>query len=301
VGGLAEGSGVTVAKSGETELPRARTRLAAINSAMRRAVGPSLFVVGISVLMVLAAGAGYVARGAEVDRLDQQLNDLTTSVADSNASVSAATERVVDLSAENQQLSSDLDAALDLNEEFSGRLASLESAVQSTTDLETSLEALVQERDQLREDLSSLTGAYDVLNDRFANLKTIESFGPNGNPLLFDEGTDAWVSQPVCTGSMEPTIGCDDLLVVYKPTVTDLDVGDIIIFQRPEANCGGFVPGEYLLHRITRVVSSPPDGLMFETKGDSNALADPCRVPVSRVTGKITAIVQNSRLANGGE
>jgi len=79
--------------------------------------------------------------------------------------------------------------------------------------------------------------------------------------------------------------------------VTDLDVGDIIIFRRPDATCDGFVPGSFLLHRITRVTSSAADGgLAFETKGDANASIDPCRVPVSSVTGKVLAVVQNSRL-----
>ena len=95
---------------------------------------------------------------------------------------------------------------------------------------------------------------------------------------------------------MEPTIGCEDLLVVYRPGITDLDVGDIIIFQRPGPNCQGFVPGGFLLHRITRVISSPTDGLAFETKGDSNFSIYPCRAPVSTVTGKVLAIVKNSRL-----
>jgi signal peptidase I len=200
------------------------------------------------------------------------------------------------LSEENQRLAADLDTATDLNQDLSSRLANLEAAVQSTTDLETSLEGLVEERDQLREDLTSATSSLNTQTERLDELVPIESFGPAGTPLLFDESTDAWVTQPVCTGSMEPTIGCEDLLVVYKPTITDLDVGDIIIFRRPDLTCNGYVPGSFLLHRITRVVSSPTDGLMFETKGDANAAIDPCRAPVSSVTGKVLAIVQNSRM-----
>lgn len=285
---------MTVAEPEGSSIPR--PRLEATRDAIRRIVGPTFFILAVATLVAFAGVGGYVARADEVDRLDRQFTALTTEVGESNDFVGTATDRIVELSDENQQLAADLDASNDLAQDLAARLASVEAAVQSTVDLETSLEALLSERDQLRDDLSEVRSALDIQADRLTELKTVESFGPIGNPLLFDESTDAWVTQPVCTGSMEPTIGCEDLLVVYRPTVTDLDVGDIIIFQRPGLNCQGFVPGSFLLHRITRVVSSPTDGLMFETRGDANISVDPCRAPVSSVTGKVLAIIQNSRL-----
>ncbi len=259
-------------------------------------LGPTFFILGISTLVVLAGVAGYIARDDEVDRLDAQLAALTSQVGENNDVVETATARVVALSEENQALAAELDASTDLSQDLAARLANVEAAVQSTTDLETSLEGLIEERDQLRDDFSELNGSFVAQTARLEELKTVESFGPIGNPLLFDETTDAWVTQPVCTGSMEPTIGCEDLLVVYRPTVTDLDVGDIIIFQRPGPNCQGFVTGSFLLHRITRVVSTNEGLLAFETKGDNNPSIDPCRAPVTSVTGKGLAVVQNSRL-----
>jgi signal peptidase I len=205
---------------------------------------------------------------------------------------------VLELSAQNQQLAADLDAATDLNGELATRLASVEAAVQGATDLGTGIEALVTERDQLRESLAAISDGFTEQTERLGQLQPIESFGTADNPLLFDESTEAWITQPVCTGSMEPTIGCEDLLVVYKPAPTDLNVDDIIIFQRPGPNCEGVVAGTLLLHRITRVVSTAADGLMFETKGDANPLVDPCRAPVATVTGKVLAVIQNSRLPN---
>ncbi len=286
---------MTVADPSESAIPGAR--FAAIRATVSRLAAPTFFILAFAALVVVAGIGGYLARTGEVDRLDRQLAALSSEVGGTNELVESATARVLELTEENGQLAADLDASKDLAADLTTRLANVEAAVQSTTDLETSLEALVAERDQLRESMGELTGAYDLQAERLDNLSTIESFGPIGNPLLFDGETDAWVTQPVCTGSMEPSIGCEDLLVVYRPTVTDLDVGDIIIFRRPDATCDSFVPGSFLLHRITRVVSSPTDGgLAFETKGDANVSIDPCRAPVSSVTGKVLAIVQNSRL-----
>ncbi len=285
---------MSVAKVGQPLF--SRPRLAAAGRRIVRVAGPTFFVLAIATLVVLAGAAGYLARDDEVDRLDRQLTALTAQVGENDDAVDSAIARVVTLSEENQRLATDLDASDDLAGDLAARLASVEAAVQSTVDLETSLEALVDERDQLRDDLSGLNSAFNAQTDRLDELKSIESFGPIGNPLLFDENTDAWVTQPVCTGSMEPTIGCEDLLVVYRPTVTDLDVGDIIIFQRPGPRCEGFVAGSFLLHRITRVVSTSTGELAFETKGDANPLLDPCRAPVGTVTGKVLAVIQNSRI-----
>jgi signal peptidase I len=291
--GATERPGVTVAELGDSANS---PRFAGARQIASIVLGLTFFILGISTLVVLAGVAGYIARDNEIERLDRQLTALTTEVGENNGVVETATGRVVALSEENQQLSASLDASNNLSQNLASRLATVESAVQSTTDLKTSLKGLIEERNQLRDDLSELNGTFAAQTVRFDELKTVESFGPIGNPLLFDETTDAWVTQPVCTGSMESTIGCEDLLVVYRPTVTNLDVGDIIIFQRPSPNCQGFVNGSFLLHRITRVVSSNSGGLEFETKGDHNPSRDPCRAPVSSVTGKVLAVVQNSRL-----
>lgn len=286
---------MTVADPGDSAIPPAR--MAAIRATLGRLAAPTFFILAFATLVVVAGVGGYLARTGEVDRLDRQLTALSSEVGGTNDLAEAATARVLELTDENSRLAADLSASNDLSTELAARLASVEAAVQSTTDLETSLEALVTERDQLRESMGELTGAYDLQEERLGELREIESFGPIGNPLLFDDATDAWVTQPVCTGSMEPSIGCEDLLVVYRPTVTDLDVGDIIIFRRPDATCEGFVSGSFLLHRITRVVSSAEDGgLAFETKGDANLSVDPCRAPVGSVTGKVLAVIQNSRL-----
>lgn len=285
---------MTVADPGEQAIRGAR--FATIRATVSRLAAPTFFILAFAALVVVAGVGGYLARTGEVDRLDRQLAALSGEVGGTNDLVESTTARVLELTDENSRLAADLDTSNNLSADLAARLAGVEAAVQSTTDLETSLEALVAERDQLRESMGELTGAYDLQEERLGELSEIESFGPIGNPLLFDGAADAWVTQPVCTGSMEPSIGCEDLLVVYRPTVTDLDVGDIIIFRRPDATCDGFVSGSFLLHRITRVVSSAEGGLMFETKGDANVSIDPCRAPVASVTGKVLAVVQNSRL-----
>ena len=286
---------MTVADPGGRVMPG--TRLESIRSAILRIAGPTFFILAFAGLVVVAGIGGYLARTAEVDRLDRQLAALSSQVGEDNDVVGAATARVLELTEENSRLAADLDASEDHAADLATRLASVEAAVQSTTDLETSLEELVAERDQLRESIGELTASNDLQAERFEELSAIDSFGPAGNPLLFDTATDAWVTAPLCTGSMEPTIGCEDLLVVYEPNSTDLDLGDIIIFRRPNLTCDGYVLGSFLLHRITRVVTDSNGGLAFETKGDNNAAVDPCRVPVDNVTGKVLAIIQNSRLS----
>lgn len=259
---------------------------------LRRLFGPVVLLSGVSVLVALAAVAGYLTRGEEVERLDRQLAALTSEVGDGSQALDDATLRVLALSAEATDLRTQLDASERQVTALSTELASLEAAAQSSVNLETSLSELVAAHDQLQLDYAATLAELQ----RWSTVREIESFGPQGNPLLINEAADAWVAQPVCTGSMEPAIGCDDLLVVYSPGITDLDVGDIITFKRPAAGCEGTVDGAFLLHRITRVVSANGNGLQFETRGDANAAPDPCLVPVASVTSKVLAVIHDSKL-----
>jgi signal peptidase I len=94
---------------------------------------------------------------------------------------------------------------------------------------------------------------------------------------------------------MEPAITSDDLMVVYPPRFTDLDVGDIIIFWRQNSICTGHLEGAQIVHRITRVTRSSGEDLAFETKGYSHTRADPCTVPVTDVTAKVLAMIHDTR------
>jgi signal peptidase len=76
----------------------------------------------------------------------------------------------------------------------------------------------------------------------------------------------------VLTGSMEPAMPVGTLIVSTPARASELHVGDVITFQRPD---GGNVP---VTHRIS-AVETTPEGIRYATKGDANPLPDPWRVP----------------------
>jgi len=76
----------------------------------------------------------------------------------------------------------------------------------------------------------------------------------------------------VRSGSMVPTIPVG-ALALYKPVAaTQLKVGDVIAFSRPDQN------GDTVSHRIVRVEPGSSGGLV--TKGDANGAPDAWRVPI---------------------
>lgn len=102
----------------------------------------------------------------------------------------------------------------------------------------------------------------------------------------------------VLTGSMEPTIGVDSILVVHKTTPQDIQVGDIISFYSSDPELNGTVN----THRVIEIEETG-GGLLFHTRGDANALED--RYPPSqydlvgvvvfssRALGKVARLLSN--------
>ncbi len=85
----------------------------------------------------------------------------------------------------------------------------------------------------------------------------------------------------VVSGSMEPTIGVGDLIVIQSRRA--YQVGDVITFST-----GGQLP---VTHRI---IAQNPDG-SFVTKGDANNSADLQPIPQEEIAGKVVFT-----LAGGG-
>jgi signal peptidase I len=262
---------------------------------LRRLVTPVVVISGLVALSALAAGAGYASRSEEVERLDRQLTSLTSEVGTTGQALDEATTRVLDLSAETTALRTEVSEKTVEVEELSVRLTELEELAAGAIGLEASFSTLSESYNLKLDELRDLEDELALVNAQWEPMIEIETFGPNGNPLLLNRSLDAWVTEPLCTGSMEPAVTCDDLLVVYPPRFTDLDVGDIIIFRRQNTICTGYVEGGTILHRITKVTSSQGEGLAFETKGDANLRADPCTVPVTDVTAKVLAVIYDAR------
>ena len=79
----------------------------------------------------------------------------------------------------------------------------------------------------------------------------------------------------VLTGSMEPTIGVNDLIVVEK--TNDYEVGDIVVYQSK---------GSLVVHRIYSI-----DGETVRTLGDANgdSLDDP--ININAIQGEVVDII----------
>lgn len=85
----------------------------------------------------------------------------------------------------------------------------------------------------------------------------------------------------VMTGSMEPEIREDSLLVVQKTPPEDIAPGDVISFFSPDPMLEGAVN----THRVVRI-EKENGRIQFITKGDANVIEDTYPVDASALVGK---------------
>lgn len=85
----------------------------------------------------------------------------------------------------------------------------------------------------------------------------------------------------VMTGSMEPEIREDSLLVVKKTPPEEIAPGDVISFFSPDPMLEGAVN----THRVVRI-EKENGGIQFITKGDANVIEDTYPVDASALVGK---------------
>lgn len=85
----------------------------------------------------------------------------------------------------------------------------------------------------------------------------------------------------VMTGSMEPEIREDSLLVVQKTPPEDIVPGDVISFFSPDPMLEGAVN----THRVVRI-EKENGRTQFITKGDANVIEDTYPVDASALVGK---------------
>ena len=78
----------------------------------------------------------------------------------------------------------------------------------------------------------------------------------------------------VLTGSMEPTISTNDLIIVKE--TNDYEVGDIVVFQDHSS---------LVVHKIIRI-----DGEEIVTKGDANNTED-APISVKQIKGEVISII----------
>ena len=97
--------------------------------------------------------------------------------------------------------------------------------------------------------------------------------------LSFEENTHIFgiYMFNIVSGSMEPTLEIEDVVVVQKCEPSQLQIGDIITFQQD---------GRTISHRILDVTEEKGT-IIFETKGDNNQIPDPDKVDAGQVYGKV--------------
>lgn len=86
----------------------------------------------------------------------------------------------------------------------------------------------------------------------------------------------------VVTGSMEPTISIGTLLVTQEVDITTIRLDDIICFRTYDSQ----IYGSVVTHRVVNIMEEA-DGLLLETKGDSNPVADIYYVSADNFIGKV--------------
>lgn len=86
----------------------------------------------------------------------------------------------------------------------------------------------------------------------------------------------------VLSGSMEPAIHTDDMILVRRVAADAVQVGDVITFYSSDPMLGGAVN----THRVTAILEGG-DGPMFETRGDANDYTDIYPVYAPDLLGKV--------------
>lgn len=86
----------------------------------------------------------------------------------------------------------------------------------------------------------------------------------------------------VLTGSMEPAIPEDTLVITRKTDAEGIQVGDVITFFSSDPNLGGFVN----THRVEEK-QKLGDEWVFTTKGDANSIVDAYPVTEDQLIGKV--------------
>ena len=253
-----------------------------------------LAAVGALVMVLVMAGA-YI--GARMPAWGSgELNDTRAALADTERRLSEADVRVAILRDER-------DAQHATIAGLTSQIAELEREV-GTLQASLALSGSIGEQyTTLTAELADLQARYNALQVTRARLETeqarlihIRTPELPGDALLLDRGVSGVTyTGAVCSGSMEPNISCDDLLILYPPAVTDLGVGDIIYFPRRSADCSSILDGRFLLHRIVAVTAGEA-GVRYQTKGDALANPDACPVPANEVMYKLLTNIRDARI-----
>lgn len=96
----------------------------------------------------------------------------------------------------------------------------------------------------------------------------------------------------VVTGSMEPTIPVDALLITEEVDIEKIKEGDIVCFRSMETN----MLGQVITHRVVKVIERENGDIYLETKGDANPSADGHYVTEKNLIGKVSTYTKEGNI-----
>jgi len=244
---------------------------------------------------VLSFGGAYL--GIHLPAwLNGDLQATRTALTDTQRELDRANVRIEELT---EIRTADRAALANLSTELGEKereLGNLQSALALSGPLSEQYSRMTDELSTLKADYSNLRTNYEELVRSMEPLVAIRTPELSGDAIYLDRSISGITyTGAVCSGSMEPNITCNDLLVLYPPKITDLGVGDIIYFRRQAPGCTGPLEDRFILHRIVQVTAGP-EGLAFRTQGDAVNVVDACPVPASDVLYKLLTNIRNGRV-----
>ena len=101
-------------------------------------------------------------------------------------------------------------------------------------------------------------------------IQTIQN--PNETPSVF--GIKIFC---IISGSMEPNINVNDVVIIKEVSQNEINTGDIISFV---------VNGETITHRIINIERNSNGDLIYTTQGDNNNIEDKEKITFENIEGK---------------
>ncbi len=114
-----------------------------------------------------------------------------------------------------------------------------------------------------------------IIWDLIIIIETIQN--PNETPSVFGIKTFCIIS-----GSMEPTISVNDIVIVKEVDQSEIKRGDIIAFKHK---------GETITHRIVNISKSENGELLYTTQGDANNTEDEDKITFDEIEGKCIKVI----------
>lgn len=96
----------------------------------------------------------------------------------------------------------------------------------------------------------------------------------------------------VVTGSMEPTIPVDALLITEEVDIEEIKEGDIVCFRSMETN----MLGQVITHRVVKVIEQESGEIYLETRGDANPSSDGHYVTEKNLIGKVSTYTKEGNI-----